>query len=220
MSGGPNYAALMELLAKFGRVVDTCGYVTLNSEQAMVLRALGFSDATGAGRWKVPIPPATPEAQPAIRDPRSETPCEQDRKTDATPQPPNETAAGSYREQRQAKRLTIPPSREPIRDREVEQVSEKIMAILGREGGQITKRRQQQRLWRYSASTFKEALRSPDRHRSIFLESKQLNLRHLCVTQAATQLCPGCSEWPPRNGFAGRVLRGEPAPHRKPPFTR
>lgn len=158
----PDHADLVELLAKFGRVVDTCGYVTLTSEQARVLRSLGFPDAAGAGRWKVPTLPVTPEALPAIRNPLQQSVA-------VERVPPRVARPRLEPEVRDHPRPETPPEKEPssteeageaeeARTAEVVRVGRKILKAIEKAGGQIPRRLLQQKLHRFPAAIFHEAL--------------------------------------------------------------
>ena len=65
MSTTPNYSALLKLLPLLKNLVDACGEVRLDDDEAAQIRLLGF--AAESGRWKVPpIPPELVRDNPLL----------------------------------------------------------------------------------------------------------------------------------------------------------
>lgn len=199
MDKPPDYADLIRLLFQLRIFPDATGETTLTSEEAANISSLGFS--AEAGRWKCPpLPPNLTRDNPLLEplsagwdrlqhDLRNNTQVNQPMRqgphsqgSQSTRRPVEKRALGSFREQAPVKRPHTSSSLEVAEDYDVELVSAKIRAILDRESGRIYKRRLQQRLARYPAMVFNEALRRLNR--DIVMKGTRLNPRHLFVVLA------------------------------------
>jgi hypothetical protein len=203
MSDTPDYGALIELLPLLRRMPDVTGETALTPEEAERIRSLGFEAEIGP--WMVPpLPPAltrdtmweslsagwndrpSRSAMPVSENRQeTETNCRQNGEAGVAPQRSVEAIyvlPEHYNSGRQA------PPTEHLDWKRIEEAASKILAAVERNGGEITRRRLQQKLWRYGATTFDQALEYLARHGRITLDSKSWSALHLPVTQAATQL--------------------------------
>jgi hypothetical protein len=171
-----NYAALARLLPLLRNLVDACGDVWLTDGEAARIRALGFS--AQVGRWRVPpLPPELVAGNPLLEplsigwEPppplRGHTFSEVSRGAGrlvtaarpqalVTPQPTTATAE-SYGEW---PRVDGPRSSSGELIRSDAEVAAKVLAALRNAGGRVSKRRVQQKLWRFPAAVVNQALNS------------------------------------------------------------
>jgi len=173
MTNTPNYAALVKLLPRLRNLVDACGEVRLTPEEAAKIQTFGF--AAEAGRWKVsPLPPELVRDNPlletlstgwGLRQPSQITPSNQGSEQistrvaltkSATPQTVVRPCSCRKQEPTTARFCQESRRADP---RLVALVASKIKSALQRCEGQISKRRLQQRFWRYGAAVFNDALR-------------------------------------------------------------
>jgi hypothetical protein len=188
MSAAPDYASLLTLLPSLRVFPDALGWTTLMAEEAAKIRSLGFS--ADAGPWKVPaVPPRltrdTPfeslsagwndrpswRATPGSED-RQKTKTISEQYGEAPSAPHRSVKAGDVRpEHYKAGRPA--PSREDLDPNRIEEAATKVVEAIKREGGEINRRRLQQKLWRYRAPIFNQALRLLARcSQQITLDSK------------------------------------------------
>jgi hypothetical protein len=184
----PDYESLVRLLPTLHNLVDACCEMMITAEEASKIRSLGFS--ADAGRWKCPpLPPNLTRDNPLLEPlsvawdlrsrlqeaPNSErsmapqAACQQDRHAHLTWQQRSVEAVdlsiGHCKPERPVQLLGAGPDWERI-----EEVASKIEETLVRSGKPLTKRRLQQRLWRYPATVFNAALTRLSRQQRILLE--------------------------------------------------
>jgi hypothetical protein len=196
MSAAPDYLGLVKLLPALRVFPDAIGETTITFEEAARIRSLGF--AAEAGRWKVPpVPLDLVRDSPLLEhlsagwDSRNAAPItvpqrQGERNNEVAsgqvlkPAPTLQSSPSGSPAARQHTTETSQPvslihslGQDPEPDRKlVEKALSKILAAVDRAGGKITRRRLQQKLWRYSAEVFNRALRAAVRHGCITLEMR------------------------------------------------
>lgn len=173
MSDTPDYAALVNLFPILRNCVDGCGEVTLTVEEAERIRSLGF--VADAGRWKVPpLPFELVRDNPLLENLsigwdtyHAENPVTAANGTRKDVEVRRNKIGSEYGFQAPVTPDRISAINNPIptrtrvsqwNDPQVLALSLKIQGAIQRHGGQIAKRRLQQRFWRYPARIFNQAL--------------------------------------------------------------
>jgi hypothetical protein len=186
MSTTPNYVALVKLLPTFRNLVDACGEVTLTGTEATQIRLLGLQ--AEEGRWKVPpVPPELVRDNPLFEhlaigwdrrqnDAESRSvPTTQTKMADSGAVVKHMRATEADRPSgfRRIQELTSPIHQARGRGgSEVSALAARILVMVERNRGEITKRRLQQKLWRFRATIFNQALVQLARSGRIRLDSK------------------------------------------------
>lgn len=186
MSDTPDYAALVKLLPTLRNLVDGCGDVSLTDEEAELIRSLGF--AAQSGRWRVPpVPPELVRDNPLLEnrsigwssrqnDPPASSVRIPEARVEGSRVAVQDVPATEGARPGEFRRTKEPSAR--LRqarggdDSEVSALAAKILVSVKRNGGEITKRRLQQNLWRYQATTFNKALKRLAKRGQIILDRK------------------------------------------------
>ena len=147
MSTIPNYPALVNLLPLLKSLVDACGEVRLDDDEAAQIRLLGF--AAESERWKVP--PVPPEL---VRD-----------------NPLFEHLSIGWEVTEAHNYALAQTDKEAARE-----LSMKLRNAIKIRGGRISRRRLQQLMWRYSAALFDQGLKQLFETKAVRLKGNELIL--------------------------------------------
>jgi len=159
MSTTPNYSALVKLLPLLKNLVDGCGEVRLDDDEAAQIKLLGF--APDSRRWQVPpVPPELVRNNPLFEHLSIGWEA---------------TEAHNY--------ALAQAEKEAVRE-----FSMKLRNVIKIRGGRIRRRRLQQLMWRYSSARFDQALNQLLQTKTVRLEGNELMLEavtqaNLCEEQ-------------------------------------